>query len=565
MSLRPSRPSRSASTVAVVSGLAGLLLASSGYGGPPERDKDRDREAKPEAVRPSYDFSGDFVAPARVAPPKMRMAAPAPMAAAPSTGMGATPGGAQDISYARDRIKAGEVPHPATFTPEGLFSEHDLPLQTGRPCSQTLCLEAAATTVDLPTVPEARWLAQLGFASNLDSKTWHREAVNLVAVIDKSGSMSGAPIDTVKASLHQIIDQLGPGDQLSIVLYGDRAHVHLGATPLRGAAGQGAGKADDKVDRRALHAAVEQIAIAGSTAMEEGLAVGYKLAAETSRGFRGRTRMMLFTDERPNVGATDAHSFMGMARAASKQGIGLTTVGVGVQFGAELATAISSVRGGNLFYFADIPEMVDKFKKDFDTMLTELAFDLRLKVWPQKGMKLVGLFGLPGDLVKRTPDGGLEMTVETIFLSKERGGIYFALAPEGGGALPPDVARGPLALASIAYVDKDNRPFQDSVPFALWQKDKGALPLGLARGRLLVEEVTTLKRAAELHLTKNDQEGAYRLVHGLRRRLETSAGLGLEKELETVARLDATLTKLSGHQGEATAALRRDTVTGLPR
>ncbi|MFO0572875.1 MAG: VWA domain-containing protein [Polyangia bacterium] len=556
-----------------MSGLAGLLLASPGYGGPPERDKDRDRETKPEAVRPSYNFSGDFVSPGRMAPPKMRMAAPAPLAAPPSGGMGATPGGAQDISYARDRIKAGEVPHPATFTPEGLFSEHDLPLATGRPCHQTLCLEAAATTVDLPTLPEARWLAQLGFASNLDAKTWQREAVNLVAVIDKSGSMSGAPIDTVKASLHQIIDQLGPGDQLSIVLYGDRAHVHLGATPLRGAAGQGNGQgkgqsngqSNDKADRRALHAAVDQIAIAGSTAMEEGLAVGYKLAAETARGFRGRTRMMLFTDERPNVGATDAHSFMGMARAASKQGIGLTTVGVGVQFGAELATAISSVRGGNLFYFADVPEMVDKFKKDFDTMLTELAFDLRLKVWPQKGMKLVGLFGLPGDLVKRTPDGGLEMTVETIFLSKERGGIYFALAPEGGGALPPDAAAGPLALASVSYVDKDSRPFQDSVPFALWPKEKGALPLGLARGRLLVEEVTTLKRAAELHLTKNDQEGAYRLVHGLRRRLETSAGLGLDKELETVARLDATLTKLSGHQGEATAALRRDTVTGLPR
>lgn len=547
MSLRPSRSS--ASLFGIASGFAGLLLASAVFGSPPERDKDRDRDPGPKTVAPSpkvYNFSGDSFAP----PAPLRMHA-SPSAAMAGEMMGATPGGAQDISYARDRIKAGEVPHPSTFTPEGLFSEHDLPLQTGRKCNQTLCLDAAATKADLQTLPEARWLAQLGFASNIEAKSWHREPVNLVAVVDKSGSMSGPPIETVKASLHQVIDQLTPGDQLSIVLYGDRAHVHLAATPIRG------------TDRKALHAAVDQIAIAGSTYMEAGLAVGYQVAEETSAQFRGRTRLMLFTDERPNVGATDAKSFMGMARAASKKGVGLTTVGVGVQFGAELATAISSVRGGNLFYFANIPDMADKFKKDLDTMLTELAFDLKLKVWPQKGVKLVGLFGLPGELLKRTPDGGLEMTVETIFLSKERGGIYFALAPEGGGALPPDLASGVLATASIAYVDKDQKRFQDSIPFTMWQG--GPLPLGLARGKLLVDEVTTLKAAAELHLTKNNQEGAYRLVHALHARLRQSAGLGLEKEIETVGKLDATLTRLSGHQGEPTAQLARDPVSGLPR
>lgn len=550
MSLRPSRSS-SALVFGIASGLTGLLLSSAVQGRPPERDKDRDEKVTPARPAPAYNFGGDFVAPAPA------VAAPARMHfrhAAPGK-MGATPGGAQDISYARDRIQAGEVPHPETFTPEGLFSEHDLPLETGRKCAQTLCLDAAATTVELAAVPEARWLAQLGFASNLDAKTWHREAVNLVAVVDKSGSMSGPPIDTVKASLHQVIDQLGPGDQLSIVLYGDRAHVHL---PVSKVGGPGSS------DKKALHAAVDQIQISGSTAMEAGLAVGYQVAEQSAPGFRGRTRLMLFTDERPNVGATDAQSFMGMARAASKRGVGLTTVGVGVQFGAELATAISSVRGGNLFFFGNIPDMTDKFKKDFDTMLTELAFDLRLKVWPQKGVKLVGVFGLPGEMLKRTPDGGLEMTIETIFLSKERGGIYFALAPEGGGALPPELgAGGPMALASIAYVDKDQKKFQDSVPFALWPK--APLPLGLARGKLLVEEVTTLKRAAELHLTKNDQEGAYRLVHALRRRFEQSAGLGLDKELKTVAKLDETLTRLSGHKGEPTAQLVRDPVSGLPR
>src|SRR5688572_15703733 len=165
----------------------------------------------------------DALAPATAAAPKMR--------AAPSK-MGATPGGAQDIDYARDRIHAGEVPHANTFTPEGLFSQYDLPLNDGRKCTQVLCLAAAATPTHLLAQPEVRHLAQLGFSSSFDAATWRREPLNLVAVVDKSGSMDGAPLDTVKASLRQIARQMNGADQLSIVLYGDTSHVHLTPTSL---------------------------------------------------------------------------------------------------------------------------------------------------------------------------------------------------------------------------------------------------------------------------------------------------------------------------------------------
>lgn len=528
--------------LAIVTGLA----LSSAVFAKSHRDDDDDRKHELKA----YDFAPGAPAP-MVAPPRMHMMRmAAPMAAGK---LGATPGGAQDISYARDRISAGEVPHPNTFTPEGLLSEHDLPLDTGRKCNQTLCLTAAAAPAELLAMPEARILGQLGFSSNLDAATWHRDHMNIVAVVDKSGSMSGQPIDTVKASLHRIVEQLGDGDQLSIVLYGDRSHVHM--SPI----------AISQHTKESIHAQIDHIEISGSTNMEEGLKVGYQVATDSAGHFRGTTRVMLFTDERPNVGATDKDSFIGMARAASKAGVGLTTIGVGTQFGAEVATAISSVRGGNLFFFPNVPDMESKFKKDLDTMLSELAYDMKLKIWPQRGYKLVGLFGLPGDLVKRTPDGGLEMTVETIFLSKERGGMFFAFAPEGGGALPPNADLRSVAMASIAYAGRDGKAYQDSVDFSRWEASRGPLPLGLVRGKLLVDEITALKKATELHLQANNQEGAYRLVHALRQRFEQSKGAGLEKELATIAKLDETLTRLSGHKGEAPAVVsQRDSVSGLP-
>jgi Ca-activated chloride channel family protein len=243
--------------------------------------------------------------------------APAPkMRAARS--MGATPGGAQDIDFARDRILSGEIPHASTFTAEGLLSQHDLPLPSVRECRQILCLTGAAARADLIVAPEVRHLAQLGFASNLDERTWRRAPLNLVAVVDKSGSMSGQPLDTVKATLRHVARTMMPRDRLAIVLYGDRSHVHLGPTSL---------EHRDRVIR-----AIDAIASAGSTAMEEGLRVGFDLALRTRPAFHGTTRVMLFTDERPNVGATDEDSFRGMAREGSRRGVGMTTVGVGVQF-----------------------------------------------------------------------------------------------------------------------------------------------------------------------------------------------------------------------------------------
>ena len=486
------------------------------------------------------DTAAEMVAPAPMAPSPMRMKA--------SGSMGATPGGAQDIDYARDRINAGEIPHPNTFTAEGLLSQHDLPLNTGTRCTQILCLTGAATRAELLAQPEVRHLAQLGFASNLDPKKWRREPLNLVAVVDQSGSMSGQPLETVKASLRHIALQMNRDDEMAIVLYGDASHVHLLPTSLR--------------HRQRVLASIDAIQSSGSTNMEEGLRTGYDTAFSRVKQFRGKTRVMLFTDERPNVGRTDKDSFMGMARDASQQGVGLTTIGVGTHFGAELATKISSVRGGNLFFFPDVASMQKRFTKDFDVMVTELAYDLRLKVRPAKDFELVGLYGLPGDLVKRTTDGGVEMTVETIFLSKEKGGIFFAFKPKGGGALPPSDST--VGFADLSYLDTSRQRRHDAVAFKEWRGQ--SLPLGLARGRLLVDEITVLKKASDLHRIQNKTEEAYRLVRALGQRFDQSPVSSLGEERALIAKMDQTLTRLSGHQGESgSSPARRDPVTGLPQ
>ncbi|WAS98930.1 vWA domain-containing protein [Nannocystis punicea] len=508
------------------------LLTTAAEAAPPDKDE---RERRPMKVQ-AYDFAADALVEGMMAP---------------SPSMGATPGGAQDIQYFRDRVKAGEVPHPNTFTPEGLFSEHDLPLAAGRTCDQLLCTVGEATGATLLAQPDVQYLAQLGFSSGLDPKTFKRAPLNLVAIIDKSGSMSGQPLDLVRESLLRVLDQLGPDDQLSLVLYGDRAHVHLSPTPAR--------------DKRAIAAHISTIESAGSTAMEEGLQVGYDLARRSGTAFKGTTRVMLFTDERPNVGATDKQSFMGMARDASRSGIGLTTVGVGVQFGAELATAISSVRGGNLFFFPDAARMTKVFREDFDTMVTELAYDLKLEVKPAAGLKIAGVYGIPGKAIEWAPGGAIRLSVETIFLSRKKGAIYVGFGPADRNLPgPKQVADRPLGHVSLAYTEVAvGKPRSSAVD--LVYKPGSNASVGLVRGARLVDQATTLSRAAALHHEQNDQEGAYQLVHALASLYRQDRDPELAEERTLVFALERTFAKLSGHAGEpAPAAPSVDRVSGLP-
>src|SRR5262245_27210022 len=212
--------------------------------------------------------------------------------------MRVTAGGAQDLKFARHEIGGGRIPHPDAITAEGLLGEHDLTLPPADDCRQLLCLVGEATVADLPTLPHARYLVELGFASNISEATWDRKPLNLIAVIDKSGSMAGEPLALVKRSLRGLLENLREGDQLSIVLYGDRSHVHLRPT-----------RASISTLPR-MQRAVDVIESEGSTNMEEGLELGYELARQTEEKFDGITRVGLFTDKRPNVGDTDAGSFM---------------------------------------------------------------------------------------------------------------------------------------------------------------------------------------------------------------------------------------------------------------
>ena len=460
------------------------------------------------------------------------------------SGVRATQGGAQDIDYFRGEVAQARIPHPETITAEGLFSQHDIIFPAASPCKQLFCLTSEVAKASLIAQSQANLLVGLGFGSNLDAASWKRKPLNLVAVVDKSGSMDGEPLELVRESLAELTHLLNDQDQISIVLYGDTTSVYLTPTLVT------------KKNKKNILRQIKNIVSEGSTAMEAGLRLGYETAANTGKAFDGNTRVMLFTDERPNVGNTDPESFMGMAVAASKSNIGLTTIGVGEQFGADLATKISSVRGGNLFFLTSKNDVKTLFGRELDFMVSELAHDLVLTITPNELYAIAGIYGIPGEMLGWQGTQSVSVTIPTVFLSTNGGAIFFTLAKRLEDSHLPARAINenlPVANISLAYVSAlDDSTHTDTLAVA---GTKVAPSEGMQLGHVLVDEFSSLYRATSEHYLNNDQEAAYRLLSRLLEKMRNPAlPDGIKKQLvdeqKLVQALQERFAFLAGHESE---------------
>ncbi|MFD2578372.1 hypothetical protein ACFSTD_06620 [Novosphingobium colocasiae] len=149
-----------------------------------------------------------------------------------------------------------------------------------------------------------------------------------------------------------------------------------------------------------------------------------------------------------------------MAQAASARNVGLTTIGVGHIFDDQLATRLSSVRGGNQFFIDSAAAVTDVFSKNFDMMGGELAHDLTITMKPAAGWAVTGVFGVPDNLMTSGQDGAITVSVPTVFLSTNGGGIYVTLGKAGERAdLPAAPLSGgtPLLDASLRYTEARSR------------------------------------------------------------------------------------------------------------
>ena len=210
------------------------------------------------------------------------------------------------------------------------------------------------------------WLVRVGLQGK-DLLEEQRQDATLVFTIDVSGSMAREDrLELVKQSLRLLVDEIRSDDRVAIVTYGDRGSVLLEAT---------AGRHKGEILR-----AIDSLQPGGSTYVEDGLKVAYRLAADENEPGR-ITRVMVLSDGVGNVGNTGAESILKEIREQVDQGITLTTIGFGMgNYNDVLMERLANDGDGAYYYVDTLSEAQRIFVENLTGTLQVIAKDAKVQV-----------------------------------------------------------------------------------------------------------------------------------------------------------------------------------------
>jgi Ca-activated chloride channel family protein len=209
-----------------------------------------------------------------------------------------------------------------------------------------------------------------------------KQAVDLVIVLDRSGSMQGEKIEAARAAVLRLIEKLTPNDRLALVTYSDGVQLVAPLTAM------------DEGNHQRLFAAVQQVYADGGTNLGGGLRQGIDLFLQTPDSGRQR-KVILISDGLANQGTTDPTALGQMAAAASDHHFAVSTVGVGLDFNESLMTTIADHGTGRYYFLEDPLVFAQVFEKEFQNARQVAAADVELRVSLAHGVRLVDAGGYP--------------------------------------------------------------------------------------------------------------------------------------------------------------------------
>ena len=260
-----------------------------------------------------------------------------------------------------------------------------------------------------------------------------RTPANVALVLDESGSMTGEKLEEAKEAALLAVDLLNEDDILSIISYDSHVRVLVPATRV----------ADKSDIRRAIRA----MKAGGQTALFAGVSKG----AREIRKFIDKervNRIILLSDGQANVGPSTSTELGELGKSLGKEGISVTTIGLGAGYNEDLMANLAGYSDGNHAFVEDPEDLVKIFNYEFGDVLSVVAQDLLIRIEFEDGIRPLRILGRNGDII------GREVTtrMNQLYSDQEKYILLEVEVPEGAA----DQTRE-LASVTVSYQNMANR------------------------------------------------------------------------------------------------------------
>lgn len=215
----------------------------------------------------------------------------------------------------------------------------------------------------------------------------NRAPVNLAVVLDRSSSMTGEKFERTKEAALMVVDRLGEDDIISIITYDDTVEVLVPATKI--------------ANRDAIREKIEALSPSGSTALFAGVSHGIEEVSKFLSEDRVN-RIILLSDGQANVGPSSPNALGRLGAQAGKQGIAITTLGIGLDYNEDLMTRLALRSDGNHGFVENADQLATFFNYELGDVLSVVAQDIDIEIEFDKGIKPLGALNHDVEIHGRT-------------------------------------------------------------------------------------------------------------------------------------------------------------------
>jgi Ca-activated chloride channel family protein len=244
---------------------------------------------------------------------------------------------------------------------------------------------------------------QVGMLVSLEGETPVRRApINVSLVLDRSGSMSGAPLEAAKAAAERFASFLTAQDRLSVVVFDGAVQAVFGPAP-----------GGDP----AAAAAIGRVQPGGSTNLSGGWLMGRKLVERGT--VEGTNRVVLLTDGQANVGVVEPAKLVGLAENGASRRVTTTCIGFGESFNEDLLEPMARAGGGNYWYVESDDQMAGIFEGEIEGLVALAAQNVEVEV-RLAHPRVAGVSFLQSYPVQQTPEGGWKVMLHDLYATSPR-------------------------------------------------------------------------------------------------------------------------------------------------